>query len=222
MGAHEFFLDPAKKAIRDAVARVERQTSAEVVVSIRRQSGSYRHADTLWGIALSFVLLCVFLYHPEPFDFTYLPVELAVAFALGSVLSASFVPLRRAFVSRTLREENAKRAAKAAFVDLGISRTRSRAGILVFVAAFEERVEVIADVGIHPKKLGPAWEEALQKLDRAFRLDGSLELFLGAVEALGPVLAKEHPRAHDDENELSDEMDDESVTSSPASQEEAR
>lgn len=220
MGIHAFFLDPAKKAIRDAVARVERHTSAEVVVTLRRQSGSYRHADTLWGIVLAIALLCVFLYHPEPFDFTFLPLELGAAFALGSVLSASFPVLRRGLTPKRVRDENAKRAAKAAFVELGISRTKGRTGVLVFVAAFEQRVEVVADIGVHPKKLGAAWEEAQQKLDRAVRLDGSLERFLVALEDLGRVLAKEHPRAHDDENELPDDIDDESVMDDEPAQEE--
>lgn len=206
MGAHEFFLDPAKKAIREAVAAVEKQTSAEVIVSVRRESGSYRHADTLWGIVFAVALLCVFLYHPEPFDYTFLPVELGVAFALGSVLSAFVTPMRGALVPRRLREENAKRAAKAAFVELGISRTKARTGVLVFVAAFEERVVLVPDVGVHPKKLGPGWEEIQQKLDRAFRLDASVELFAAALAELGPLLAKEHPRAGDHANELADQV----------------
>jgi putative membrane protein len=222
LGAHAFFLDPAKQAIREAVGRVEKQTCAEVVVAIRRESGSYRQADTSWGITFALVLLGVFLYHPEPFDYTYLPLELAIAFALGSVLSAFVAPMRRAFVPARLREENARRAAKATFVDLGISRTKSRTGVLVFVAAFEQRVIVVPDIGVHPKKLGAPWEEVQQKLDRALRLDGSFELFLAALEGLGPALAVEHPRAHDDDNELSDAMDAEDEPSSGGEREAAR
>lgn len=206
MGVEQFFLEPTKRAVRAAVADAEKMTSAEIVVTVRRECGDYRRADLEVGSLFALALLCVFLYHPEPFDFTYLPVELAAAFMLGAILSAYVTPLRRLLIPRSIRAANASRAAKAAFVDLGIHRTKGRTGILVFVAAFEGTVEVVADVGIHPKKLGVAWDEVVRKLDRAFRLDRSAELFIDALRQLGPVLAKEHPRAHDDENELKDDL----------------
>ena len=54
---------------------------------------------------------------------------------------------------------------------------------------------------------GPGFK-VVRKLDRAFRLDGSLERFTDAIRELGPVLGAEHPRAHDDENELPDHVDE--------------
>lgn len=206
MGVHEFFLEPARRAVKKAIADVEAQTSVEVVVTVRRSCGYYRSADLGAGAFFALVLLCVFLYHPEPFDFTYLPLELAIAFGIGALLSAYVAPLRRALTPPKVRAANVARAAKAAFVDLGVGRTKARTGVLVFVAAFEKRVEIVADVGVHPKVLGPAWDEAKRKLDRAFRLDGSVERFVMALRELGPVLANEHPRAHDDENELADDL----------------
>jgi uncharacterized membrane protein len=59
------------------VADVERVTSAEIVVVLRRASGHYRQADLAAGAVAALAGLCVFLYYPEPFDFTFLPLELA-------------------------------------------------------------------------------------------------------------------------------------------------
>lgn len=208
MGVEIFFLEPAKRAIKAAIADAEKKTSAEVVVTVKRECGDYRRADLEVGSLFALALLCVFLYHPEPFDFTYLPVELAAAFLLGGILSAYVPPLRRLFIPKKVLAANASRAAKAAFLDLGVHRTKGRTGVLIFVASFERSVEVVADVGIHPKKLGGPWQEVVRKLDRAFRLDGSLERFTDALRELGPVLGAEHPRAHDDENELADHVDE--------------
>ncbi len=204
MGVEIFFLEPAKRAIKAAIADAEKSTSAEVVVTVKRECGDYRRADLEVGSLFALALLCVFLYHPEPFDFTYLPVELALGFLFGAVLSAHVPPIRRFFIPKKVLAANASRAAKAAFLDLGVHRTKGRTGVLVFVAAFERSVEVVADVGIHPKKLGGPWQEAVRKLDRAFRLDRSLERFIDAIRELGTALGAEHPRAHDDENELPD------------------
>ena len=55
-------------------------------------------------------------------------------------------------------------AARAAFVDQGISRTRGRTGILVFVSLFEREVEVVADVGVDPVLLGEDWTRAVAAL----------------------------------------------------------
>ncbi|NUO50021.1 MAG: hypothetical protein HOV80_14290 [Polyangiaceae bacterium] len=208
MGVEIFFLEPAKKAVKAAIAEAEKKTSAEIVVTVKRGCGDYRRADLEVGSLFALALLCVFLYHPEPFDFTYLPIELAAAFLLGGILSAYVPPIRRFFIPKKVLAANASRAAKAAFLDLGVHRTKGRTGVLIFVAAFERSVEVVADIGIHPKKLGASWDEVVRKLDRAFRLDGSIERFTDAIRELGPALGVEHPRAHDDENELPDHVDE--------------
>ena len=46
---------------------------------------------------------------------------------------------------------NVKRAADKAFVRLGMTQTRQRNGVLLFVVPCRRRVVVIGDVGIHEK-----------------------------------------------------------------------
>jgi len=105
---------------------------------------------------------------------------------------------------KTLRA-NVARSARAAFYDLGISRTSGRNGILVFVSTFERSCVVLPDIGIDVAALGPGWSEACELLDRAVR-QGRLPDFFLALRSLGPVLGKTMPRAEDDVNELPDEV----------------
>ncbi len=193
LAAHDFFLQPAKVAVGAALAEAERATSAEVVVTVRRESGSYAAADATVGLLSALALLSVFLYYPEPFDYTYLPLELIAAFALGSLVSSRVGGARRWLTPSRAREENVRRAAKAAFFDLGVGRAEARTGVLIYLAALERRVEVVSDVGIDPARLGPGWDEVQRKLDRAFRLDADVELFAGALRELCAVLSRAYP-----------------------------
>jgi putative membrane protein len=201
LGTSRWFRSELREHVRNVVREVERRTSAELVVAVSPHAGSYRHADFGVGLGSAFVVLCVFLYHPRPFDFTLLPVELALAFGFGVVLSLAIPPLRRALVRRRTLDENAERAARAAFVALGVHKTLGRTGLLVHVASFERRVDVVADVNVPAEAFSPARE----RLDAAVKA-GDPAAFLSALRELGAPLGEALPRAHDDVNELADEV----------------
>jgi putative membrane protein len=205
MSHRSFFTEDARSRVAAAVAEVEGQTSAEIIVALRKSSGHYRHTDYLVGILLATASLLIFLFYPEPFDVDAYPIEAAAFFAFGCVTSAFLPPLRRALTSRRLMEQGTRTAARAAFVELGVSRTRGRTGVLVFVSMFERRVEVVADIGVDEAALVPAFRDALQKLERAVR-EGEIDRFLDGLRSMGPALACALPRAADDINELPDEV----------------
>lgn len=201
----ELATEEAKKRVAEKIAAIEKKTAAEIVVTMRKRSGDYRAADLAVGAITAAVFLCVFLYHPEEFDFTLFPLEQAAAFAVGALFCASVPPVRRFFVSSTTRHENVARSARALFVDRGISKTRARTGVLVYLSAFERDADVVLDVGIDPEKLGAGYASVCQGL-RAASARGRLDELLSALDALGDVLAKAHPVGADDVDELSNEV----------------
>ncbi|HEU4405020.1 MAG TPA: hypothetical protein VFS43_06980 [Polyangiaceae bacterium] len=201
-----FFGAAARARVAEAVRAVELETSAELVVALRPASGHYRHTDYLVGALAALALLCVFLYHPEPFEYDFLPLELGAVFGAGALASAYFGPLRRALTSRPLREQSVRRAAREAFVDLGVSRTRARTGVLVYVSMFERRVEVVADVGVEAKALEAPSRQAAAAVAGSFLGAPSFDGFVAALRRFGPALAAALPRDDDDENELGDEV----------------
>jgi putative membrane protein len=204
MSARTFFAAEAKSKVTSAVADVESKTSAEIVVALRKISGHYRHTDYLVGLCLFSASLLIFLFHPEPFDSDLYPLEALGFFAFGCVISAFLPPLRRALTSSRLMAESARTAARAAFVDLGVSRTKGRTGVLVFISMFERRVEVVTDIGVVEAALGPEWKDAVHRLTSAVQR-AELDRFLDGLRALGPALQGALPRAADDTNELPDE-----------------
>ncbi|GAC1364793.1 MAG: hypothetical protein NVSMB47_16310 [Polyangiales bacterium] len=206
MSERAFFEREAKKQATAAIVAIEAQTSAEVVVTLRHVSGSYRHADYLLGFLLALVTLIALLFLPQSFALIAFPVDVAFAFVAGALLSAYVPPLRRLLTARKLRDAHVRHAARASFVDLGVHRCTGRWGILVYVAMFEQRVEVVGDLAIRPKEID-GFEAAVAGMETAVaRAD--YPAFLEAFRGLGPGLGKAFPHRDDDVNELPDDVDD--------------
>jgi putative membrane protein len=204
MWAHAFFDEATKAQAAEVVKGIEARTAAEVVVAVRRASGHYRHTDYLVGFALALVTLVAMLYLPPEFPLEAFPVDVALSFATGTAVSAVLPGLRRRLTASALQEAYVRMAARSTFVELGVSRTSGRTGILVFVSVFERRVEVVADVGVDAAALGSEWEAALARLSAAVASSESPEPFLEALQGLAAPLARVLPRSEDDVNELPD------------------
>jgi putative membrane protein len=200
--ANRRFEHPTFKAdVAAAIQSLEQQTSAEVVVAMRPQAQSYRDIDYLVGTVTATVGLLFYLRAPWEFPDEVAIVAVAVGFGLGVTLSL-WLPVRRWFTRNQRKEQAVLQVARALFVELGIHRTRRRNGLLVLISLLEQRVEVVGDIGINSVPLGLEWPRALDALSHAVR-SADADAFVAQLTAMGPILGAAHPRAHDDENELS-------------------
>ena len=195
MAEKDFFTQDAKIKVRDAIKKVELQTSAEVVVAVRRCSDSYRQTDLAFGFALAFATLLLLLFLPRSFAVLAMPIEVLVVFGVGIGVSSLFWGLKRLMTSRSRMKEQAWRLACALFVKLGISRTSGRNGILVVVSMLERTVSIVYDIGIDPQAMGRGWEESVEGMRTAVGKGADFSKFIGALESLGPVLGAQMPRA---------------------------
>jgi putative membrane protein len=206
MSERDFLGDEAKKRCKAAVQSVESVTAAEIVVAVRPRSGVYREADYLVGALSGFVVLLCLLFLPTPFVVEWMPFEVLGAFVLGSIVCSRSPRLRRLVTSSAHRSASVETAARAAFVELGVSRTRGRTGVLVFLSLLERQLEVVADVGVEVRQLAASWDSAVAELRAAVREGADLDRFVRALEALGPLLGEVLPHSDDDVNELPDEV----------------
>jgi putative membrane protein len=199
-----FLDDRAKARAVAAVKAFESKTSAELVITVKKRVRAYPESHLLWGSVVAFAALLFLLFYPMDFATHMMPVDLLAAFGLGYGLSALLPPLLRLAVPAKKRRASVDSAAKAAFVDLGVSRTTGRTGILVYLSVLEGMVAVVADSGVTPEARRAA-EDARAALESAFvRLDVSS--FASTLEALGAAFAATMARAADDVNELPDEV----------------
>jgi putative membrane protein len=203
MAERDFFEPEAKKKTGLAIKAIETKTSAEVVVAVRRRVAEYRATDLLFGFACACTSLAVLWFSPFTYAVEHMPFEMLGAFVFGAVLSAFVRPLRRVLTPKATVTRQIETAARAAFYDLGISKTHRRTGLLVFVSMYEDAVVLVADAAVEKKAILEAAtaKAAIEKAVATRDLPG----FLTSLELLAAPLEKSMPRKAGDENELPDE-----------------
>jgi putative membrane protein len=202
--ADRWLAPEARAQVRDRIVAIEKTTGAEIVVTVAVSSGSYRQADHLFGALCALGLFLFYQLHPAPLPDDLFGAAVVLSYPLGMLICSLVAPLRRLLLSKRLLRHHARREARARFVEQGITSTRARTGILVFVSRFERAAELVADVGI-PVRILEDWQTIVDALDRAARQREPAAL-LGVLDQLGALLARAVPRAEDDINELPDEV----------------
>jgi len=205
MSEADFFSDEAKRATAESVRAVEAQTSAEVVVAVRPRSGQYGVLAYHFGVGLAAVVVLGLLVVPSVYSVAEIAINGVLAFTIATLLAANFDTLLRALSRAQTLDANVNGAARAAFFDLGISRTSGRNGLLVYVSLFERRCLVLSDIGIDVGALDSGWQAATAGLEAAIQRR-DLSAFKAALESMGPVLGRLYERREDDVNELPDEV----------------
>lgn len=97
-------------------------------------------------------------------------------------------------------------AAERTFERLGMTKTAARNGVLIFIAAEEQKFVILGDRGIH-EKVGPQfWEETARAMSERFRTGHFTEGIVEAIEVVGNQLKTYFPFTSADANELSNEV----------------
>jgi putative membrane protein len=206
MSVRAFFDDTMRSEVARAVAEAETRTGAEIVVCMRRWSGSYPDAAWRGGAAFAFVAQLLLLFLPQEFAVEAMPVDVMMGFLIGWGLVKLVPPVRGLLTGPRTKDEAVSRAAAAQMFEGGVTRTSRRHGVLVYVSALERRVRVVFDEGLSAARSDAAVAKVVKDLERATN-GFDRPAFVAALRALGPALAPLSPRAHDDANELPDEAD---------------
>jgi putative membrane protein len=174
-----------------AIRKAEAQTSGQIVCVLARSSSEYGYVPILWASVLALVTPWPLIYFtPWSVQRIFL-LQLVVFLVVGAVLVLA--PLRFALVPRAVRRVRAHRAALEQFVVRGITRTKNRTGVLIFVSLAERYARIIADEGIAAKVHGPEWQAAIDALTAHMRDGRIVEGFTAAVDRCGVVLAAHAP-----------------------------
>ncbi|SFJ90738.1 putative membrane protein [Bosea sp. OK403] len=189
-----------RNAIAAAVAQAERLTSGEIVVVIDRAASSYRSVPMVLALVLSLLvpwplLALTMTSAPRIFLIQLICAALLMAALLWYGRGGRFVP---GFVKRGRAHDVALRE----FTARGLTQTRGRTGVLLYVALQERYAEVVTDIGIEGKVGPETWRDIVAGLLDAARQERLREGLIDAVGALGRVLAQHAPPTADDIDEL--------------------
>ena len=98
--------------------------------------------------------------------------------------------------------------ARAQFEKLGMTATRQRNGVLVFVAPRSQKFAVIGDEGIHQRCGDGFWQHLVDAMALHFRAENFTDAVVHAIDRIGALLSEHFPRLPDDQNELPDTIEE--------------
>lgn len=99
-------------------------------------------------------------------------------------------------------------AAQKHFERLGMTNTRERNGVLIYVAPASHNFAVIGDTGIHEKCGEAFWRLLAAEMSARFKRGEFTDGLVHTIEHAGKLLAENFPRSPDDRNELSDKIEE--------------
>jgi len=201
--SHARFDDAAREALTNCVREIEKTSDAELVLVVRARSGSYRHADYLFGSVLAFAGLNFLLFSPVSFQVYWVAIDVALLFALGTFLSSRSKTIRYLLSKTRHRNEAVRTSAAAMFYEAGIANTEAEMGVLVYLSLLERRLELIADRGVLKGVPALDWNQVLFELHQAGRKPEP-ETLLKGLQGLGKLLAQHLPPTGENPNELPD------------------
>ncbi len=189
--------------VAEHVAQAERGTAGEIVVVLAERSDGYDRQRA--AASFTATLLCALLLY---FFVPALP-ELWVLCAQAPIMVLFWWltgqrPITRALVPGRLQRDAVLARAEQAFIEQGVTETRERSGVLLFLSETERRVELLADRGIHERVGTEVWQALVVDVVTAIRSGQAASGITRAVDAIGARLAEHFPPSPGDVNELSD------------------
>jgi uncharacterized membrane protein len=97
-------------------------------------------------------------------------------------------------------------AAQKKFHRLGMSKTRERNAVLIFVAPRVHKLAVVGDNAIHEKCGDEFWQRVVGTMRAHFQNEKFSDALIEAVKEVGSVLARHFPKTVRDTNELPDDV----------------
>lgn len=100
--------------------------------------------------------------------------------------------------------EDALEKAKKIFQQLGMTRTKYRNGILIYLNPQDRKFAILGDEGIHKVVPPNYWEDIKEEMQKFFRAGKFCEGICWGIKQIGEKLKIYFPIEKDDQNELSD------------------
>lgn len=199
------FDEQQKQQIAQAVARAEQATAGELVVVETPRSDDYSSYRSLVALALTILITHeMTVFFPAWPSGLLMALQLPLAIGLyslaGTAICLRWIVPRAAFRLRT--EQRALRA----FLEAGVSETRDRSGVLIFLSAAEHRAVILADKGINDRVEAGEWQRDLEQMVDHLRRGEATVGLLKTIDRVGTLLGEAFPRRTDDTNELTDEV----------------
>lgn len=186
--------------LESAIRDVEDRTAGEIVVVVAGQASEYRSIPLLWALLASLFVPWPLIWLTDLSSARIFQAQLAAALVLS--LALSWPKLRVRLVPRFIKETRAHEAAAREFLRRGLTRTREKTGVLIYVALAEHYAEILADTGIADRVEPHTWQDIVARLTAEIGAGRLADGLAAAIAQAGEILAKHAPPRFDDTDEL--------------------
>jgi putative membrane protein len=182
--------------IDGAIAKIERNTTADLDIMVIRASDHYSLYPLMWaGFGALLIGGLAALFKPELKGLKVIFIELLMLIALTPLFD--WLPIRLWLVPTRVKHARARQLAHREF-DAHFTNAFSRKRILLFISLGEHYVEIIADHDTHARVPSDAWSKIVNDLMTAFKVGHAADGLLAAIESCGALLKSHHPGIPDD------------------------
>lgn len=202
---HSLLTEKEKAHLAHVIGQWEMKTSGEIRLVIVGRSAVISHVPLLlWAVmvATTFLIHEVFRTHLLAWEqWWQWPVILIGEFILARWL-AGFTSIQRRFTAPQDLHHQAWSRAELEFHREGLTQTKERTGILVFMSLMEHKAVVLADRGIADKVPTDAWEHVVATILEGARNKSWVTSLEKALNQCGEYLTTHFPVGQGDRNEL--------------------
>ncbi|MBS3944738.1 MAG: TPM domain-containing protein [Melioribacter sp.] len=103
-------------------------------------------------------------------------------------------------------KKDVRELAEKEFKKLGMTGTRDKTGILLFLLLGERKFYILADEGINSKVDQDTWDKVRDEIQNNFREGKFSGGIIKGIERVGIILSEHFPIRKDDTNELSNKV----------------
>lgn len=111
----------------------------------------------------------------------------------------------RVYISHRDRQD-ALAFARRRFLELGMTKTRERNAVLLYLVPQTRLFAVIGDVAVHQKCGDKFWQEVIALMTERLKREAFTDAIVHAVEKIGALLAEHFPHKPGDTNQLSNRI----------------
>jgi len=206
--------------IKEAVQKVERNTTGEVALAATGESSDYSFPELLWAVIFGAIAFASLLPAHAPIAAFldrltwesrgwHLPAFYGVvSFAVigAFFLIANLPAIDRLIVPPLVRSKAVYRRALRYFVESGTYATADRTGILIFISWMEREVRIVADSGISAKIAQSEWDAIARTVSDGIKRGAVADALVAAIADCGELLAAHFPAKRENPNELADAL----------------
>lgn len=189
-----------QRKVAEAIARVERDTDAELVTVLAARADDYAYIPLLWASLLALVVPGVVHYLTGWLTMNSLLLVQWITFIVLCLLFR-LPKVTTHLVPRSVRHWRASNLARRQFLAQNLHHTVGSTGVLIFVCEAERYVEILVDEGISSRLDNQHWASIVAAFTQQVKQGQTLQGFVSCVEACGELL-KVHVPVTQVRNEL--------------------